>query len=314
MGILEGRVDIISDKPGETVAGADLVLITVPSFAYYELWNSIKPFISGNAILGALPGNGGFEWIVSKHPGTVFGMQRVPYVCRTENYGQSVLVTGVREKVFIATRPAGEAAMLASLLEPLLQLNIFPLPNYLNASLAPANPVFHSVRNYSLFQQAGDKGKFDSPPLFYGEWDDMASTLFLQCDEEVQHLCNALPLDLSCINSIRSHYQANTPSELSKTIRGIESLKGIQAPMRCYDDYWLQDFGHRFFTEDMLINLPVFLYFGELAGIRLPVIEKLAAWGKETCSRYGIQAAYDVSFLARKAGVISERSLSQYYG
>lgn len=313
IGILRGKLKIISNDPEETLSGADLVLITVPSFAYYDLWNTIKQFVSKEAIIGALPGNGGFEWIVNQHIGIVFGMQRVPYVCRTEIYGQSVLVSGVRKEVFIATRPSNKAKMMANMLESLLKLKVSSLPNYLNVSLVPANPIFHSVRNYSLFQQSNGTGRFITPPLFYEEWDNLASDLFLQCDEEIQTLIHKLPLDLSGVKSIRSHYHSNNATSLSKTIRNIESLKGIKAPTQKCMNYWSIDYMHRFFTEDMLINLPVILYFAELVDMQLPGIKKIFNWGKEICEAHGIQSAYDVCSLARKAGVVSTASISNFY-
>ena len=313
IGVLRGNLDIISDKPERAVAGADLVLITVPSFAYVEIWNAIKPSISGEAVLGALPGNGGFEWIANSHKGIVFGLQRIPYVCRTEEYGSSVFVKGVREKVYIATNPSKEAAKIAEMLKPLLQLNIFPLPNYLNISLAPANPIFHSVRNYSLFLQSKETNRYSKPIMFYECWDDLASSLFLQCDEEIQSLCRNLPIDLSGVSSIRTHYHAHNIADLSKVIHNIESLKGIPAPMINNGKYWSMDHSHRFFTEDMLIGLPIFIFLSKIVGIKMPVINKLFEWSNAICRAKGIHSAYDVSSIAQKVGINSIKSISQYY-
>ena len=313
IGVLRGNLDIISDKPERAVAGADLVLITVPSFAYVEIWNTIKSFISEDAILGALPGNGGFEWIANSHKGTVFGMQRIPYVCRVEEYGSSVFVNGVREKVYIATNPSKEAAIITEMLQPLLQLNIFPLPNYLNIGLAPANSIFHSVRNYSLFLKSKKTNRYSKPTMFYECWDDLASSLFLQCDEEIQNLCRNLPIDLSGVSSIRTHYHADNIVDLSKVIRNIESLKGIPAPMINHGKYWSMDYSHRFFSEDMLIGLQIFLYFSKIVGVNMPVINNLFEWSNTICRANGIYNAYDVSSLARKVGISSTKSISQYY-
>jgi opine dehydrogenase len=285
--VLKGTLQAVSAKPSETVAGAGIVIITTPSYAYLELFEQIQPFLSATAILGTLTAVGGFEWITHQHQGVVFGMQRAPYVCRTEKYGKSVLVTGVRENVYVGTRPANEATAVANTLQELLQLNVLPLPNYLSASLAPANPIFHSVRNYSLAQIPS--------ALFYEDWDDYASILFLQCDDEIQQLSRAL--GVSHVPSIRQHYHANTAEELTKVIRNIESLKGIPAP---------HDRSHRFFTEDMLINLPYFLHIGKLAGVPMPTIQMLADWAKQP-------GAYNVCEQARRAGITSMQSLINFY-
>lgn len=281
--VMHGSLQLVSDNPAEAVAGADMVLVTTPSYAYKELFERIKPFISTDAMLGTLTAVGGFEWIAHEHKGIVFGMQRCPYVCRTEEYGRSVLVTGVRGNVFVGTRPAKHAAHVAEILQELLQLNVFPLPNYLNASLTPANPIFHSVRNYGLQQSPS--------PLFYEDWDDLSSELFLKCDDEIQQLCKAL--HITGVASIRDHYKANNAKELTAVIRNIESLKAIPSPA---------DRNHRFYTEDMLINLPYFLYLGKLAGVPMPTIQMLADWAGNTPAVY-----------AQEAGVTSIESLNTFY-
>lgn len=279
---MRGGPQLVSDDPAQALAGADMVLVTTPSYAYKELFHRIRPFIPAGAILGTLTAVGGFEWIAHEHKGIVFGMQRCPYVCRTEEYGRSVLVTGVRREVFIGTRPSRYAAETAGMLQELLQLNVFPLPNYLSASLAPANPIFHSVRVYGMQQSTA--------ALFYEDWDDVSSELFLACDDEVQQLCKALSVPVA---SIRDHYKADNAPELTAVIRNIQSLKGIH-------------FNQRFFTEDMLINLPYFLYLGKLAGVAMPTIHMLAEWASGT-------PVYDVCAAAREAGLTSIDSLKNFY-
>jgi len=313
VGLLKGKLNKVSAKPVEVLSDADLVFIVVPTFAYKELWHSIKDVIPNEAVLGAFAGNGGFDWIVKEHQGTVFGMQRIPYVCRTVVYGKSVFVKGVRKTISIGTRPANKAASLATVLSGLLQIEISALPNYLNVGLAPSNPILHSVRMYSLYSMLQTQKIPNGGIMFYEHWDDLASKLFFSCDEEIQRVCRVLSIDTTAVLSISQHYGVDTITELSIVIRQIESLKGLTAPV-LDSKYPLRiDLSHRFIIEDVLVNLPVYQHYGRLANVRMDTIDKLVKWGVDMTAKSGICPDYNAVDCAVEAGVTDLQSLIDFY-
>lgn len=80
-----------------------------------------------------------------------------------------------------------------------------PLPDYLNLTLTPSNPILHTTRLMTLFKDyVPGKIVYSSVPLFYEEWSDETTELLFKCDAEVQGLCHELKVfDLSEVKSLR---------------------------------------------------------------------------------------------------------------
>ncbi len=76
----------------------------------------------------------------------VFGLQRVPSVARLEKYGECVCATGYRKELYVAALPSKYTKEVCSLLSDGLQMQCEPLPNYLNLTLTPSNPILYTTR------------------------------------------------------------------------------------------------------------------------------------------------------------------------
>ena len=282
--LLYGNISLVSDNPKDVIPNANIVIITAPSFGYKDIYLKIKPYLKQGTWLGAIPGAGGFEFISNDSflKGIIiFGMQRSPYNCKIIKYGRSVDVMGVRGESYIGSRPANMAKQISSQLEKLLNIPIFPLSNYLNVTITPANALLHSSRVYSLFHNWQEGKYFAKQFYFYETWDDLASKIFLDCDSEIQSVCKSISLDLSKVISIRDHYNINNPKELSNVIRNIESLKGIKTPLIKTPNGFIPDYSSRFFSEDLAINLLIIKSIAKQGGVETPAINKLLVWGEK---------------------------------
>lgn len=50
----------------EAIPGSDLILIITPAFAHEPILKTLKPHLTEGAMVGAIPGPGGFD-LIAKH-------------------------------------------------------------------------------------------------------------------------------------------------------------------------------------------------------------------------------------------------------
>jgi hypothetical protein len=164
----------------------------------------------------------------------------------------------------------------------MLRLPVEGLPNYLNATLVSGNALLHPCHLYSLFGGLGSRAKAASSDSdFYGSWNDRSSSLLFECDNELQTLRDALPLDLTGIKPLKDHYGVGSPRALTRLIRTTESLKGVGLPV---DHTGRPAPEHRFVREDLRVNLATVDAVARIAGMKLPMIHKLIKWSETLAS------------------------------
>ena len=285
---LEAEVDRISSDPAEVIPDAEWVLLTVPSFARTEVLRRIQPYLSAGAWVGSFPAPSGFDWLARSILGSeqpVFGTQHIPWVTSTLRYGHSALVTGVRPEIWVGALPRHRSREVAGTLEALLQLPVRPLDNILVNALTPTNPIVHPVRLYSLFKDWKPGVTYPEPIPFYSAWDEEASRYYLNCDQEIQAACEAIPLDLHQVWPTLQHFRLERPEDLTERIRGLRPLHLIQAPLRPTPEGLIPNLESRFFTEEFPYGLLVLREVIGLAGVETPQIDELLNWGGELLGR-----------------------------
>ncbi len=175
---------------------ARLVFVTVPAYCMSDIAKKIEPFANCDMNICLVPGTGGgecaFKTCVEKGA-TIFGLQRVPSVARLIEYGKTVRAIGYRDELFVASLPAKNVSFCANVIESIFDIKCTAMPNYLNLTLTPSNPILHTTRLKKLFEDYEDDYIYERVPLFYEEWDDESSELLFACDSEVQELCKAIP-------------------------------------------------------------------------------------------------------------------------
>lgn len=98
-------------------------------------------------------------------------------------------------------------------------------------TLTPSNPILHTARLKTIFNDYRPGVTYGPLPLFYEDWDDDSSELLMACDDEIQAICRALPgFGLEYVVSERSFYDADTAEEMTHAISTDESLKGLATP------------------------------------------------------------------------------------
>lgn len=283
--IHSAKISQATASPNIAFKDAELIFVTVPSFAMKETAAKILPFVSKGMMIGIIPGNGGGEIAFSqalKKGAILFGLQRVPSVARLVKYGAIVKATGYRNKLFVSALPKKFTSKCAQIVEDGIGIECGELPEYLNLTLTPSNPILHTTRLYTLFKDYKQGKVYERVPLFYQEWNDETTKLLFACDEEVQALCSKLTdFDLSEVRSLKEHYENDTVEGFTHKIQSIVGFRGLLTPMVKTGSGYIPDLNSRYFTADFNFGLNVILQTASLFGIEMKNCSKIMNWYKE---------------------------------
>lgn len=263
-------------------SGADVVLVTVPAMLMKKYADIILPYARHGILIGLVPGTGGgecaFRFCMEKGA-VVFGLQRVPSVARLAEVGKAVRAVGYRSELFAAALPCSQTQRCCTVTENLIGIKTSPLPNYLNVTLTPSNPVLHTARLFCLYSDYRPGLVYRSVPLFYEDWDLRSSELMLQCDDEVQAMCKSLKqFDLSCVHSLRDHYASYTAEAITRKISGIAGFKGLTSPAIQVEGGYVPDFRSRYFVADFSFGLTLLVQIADFLNIEAPCMKMILKW------------------------------------
>lgn len=280
--IHRGTIAKATNSEEKAFSNADLIFVTMPATLMKSNAAKIEPFARPGMKICIAPGTGGGECAFRRcieKGATVFGVQRVPSVARLVEYGKTVRAVGYRGEMFVAALPNSETAECSKLIESILDIKTSPLPNYLNITLTPSNPILHTTRLRNLYGDYHEGVVYESVPLFYEDWNNETSELLLACDDEVQELCKALDyFDLSYVKSLRVHYESPTAGAMTKKISSISGFKGLTSPTVKVEGGYIPDFNSRYFTADFSYGLAILMQIAGFVGIDAPNMKETLDW------------------------------------
>lgn len=195
--------------------------------------------------------------------------------------GSSVEIIGIVPRLGVATIPKVDYPELAEIITRTFGLIVDKLDNFLCVTLAPSSTIFHPSRLYA-FLRNWDGSPLPKEFLFYEDWDDDASEIYLACDAELQSLCNVLPVDTSGISPVHSHYGTNSVPSLTRRIRGLSGLRGIPMPMLSLDGIRCPDLSNRVFREDFPFGLRAIRATARLANMATPMLDLIDTWSQRS--------------------------------
>jgi hypothetical protein len=292
-----GRPARVSSNPAEVVPGSEVALLALPAFAHDRILRDIAPYLDEGAWLGALPARGGFDWSVFANLGpdheaiTVFGLQTLPWACRIEEFGRSVRVLGVKDRVELAAQPAEMAGQVAALLEDLLGLAIEPVECFLCLTLANTGQLLHPGLMYGLFKD-WDGRPYPEAPLFYQGAGPDSAALLEDMSAEIMAIRSALEPGFPCLDFslvrplvewLRRSYPGDIgdPASLHSCLATNRSYRGLKAPMQAVEGGLIPDFRARYLVEDIPYGLVVSRGIAGLAGLETPTIDRVILWAQE---------------------------------
>lgn len=280
--IHEGDIKLSTSDERQAFELADLIFITMPAYCMSDVAKKIFPYVHKGMKIGIVPGTGGGECAFAdciSAGAELFGIQRVPSVARLVEYGKTVRATGYRKTLHVAALPNSATEKIRAVIESIFDMECVALPNYLNLTLTPSNPILHTTRLRTIFKDYKSGVYYDTLPLFYEEWSDESSYLLFDCDSEVQKICSAMvEFDLSCVKSLREHYESDTPEALTRKIRSIAGFKGLTTPSIKEENGYIPDLNSRYFTADFSYGLTIIKQIADFYGISVPNITKTLEW------------------------------------
>lgn len=281
----EGDIAGATYDADKAFSSADVIFVTVPAFCMKDVADKVFPYIKEGVKIGLMPGTGGGECAFRKcmdKGAVIFGLQRVPGVARLVEYGKKVRVTGYRDELALSSLPKTHTEQCCRLMEEIFDMPCRQLPNYLDLTLTPSNPLLHTVRLRTLFKDYKEGVTYKTVPLFYQEWDIEASQLLFKCDDEVQQICNGLRgFNLKGVHSLRVHYESETPEAMTDKIRSIRGFRGLKTPTIEKNGEFIPDLHSRYFVADFSFGLDILIQIADFLDMRVPYMREIMEWYKE---------------------------------
>ena len=277
-----GYISCATNDEKKAFKSAEIIFVTLPAFMMKGIAKVIEKYAHKGMIVCLVPGTGGGECAFrsSIEKGVILlGLQRVPSVARLTEYGKQVQALGYRDCLHIASIPCVEVNKGVEIIRAIFNIPVIAHKNYLCVTMTPSNPILHTSRLKSLFDNYKKGMVYKNIPLFYEEWDNKSSELLLKCDSEVQNICNALSMfDLSAVKSLKEHYESETVEKLTDKIRSIKSLKSLATPSIKVSSGFIPDFSSRYFTADFPFGLAIIVQIAEIAGVEVPNCKETLEW------------------------------------
>ena len=276
---LNGKLNLVTSDAVQVVPDADMVFICLPGPHIKPMLEKIRPYLNKNTIVGSIVSNTGFffhahEVIPTQ---TVFGFQRVPFISRVVEYGKEADLLGSKKSLSLCVEN-GNGNAIRMTIEHLLNTPVKLLGNFYEVSLSNSNPLLHPARLYTMWKDWTPLVQYERIPPFYAEWDDDASQLLIDMDNELQELLKHLPVDPLSVPSILDYYESTDASSLSCKIRSIPAFKSIMSPMKKTEIGFIPDLDSRYFTEDFECGTFYIRDTARLNGIETPAIDMVCEW------------------------------------
>lgn len=299
-----GKPEMISDDVEDVAPGSDVVIFAVPSFTHELYLKALKFVLKPGVILGAMPGEGGFD-LVARHilgdyfvnKSSLFALETLPWACRILAYGNSVEVLGTKKEIDVVITPK-EGGSVDAVLQVLQKLVgrlplMVPACNFLAVTLMNINSVWHPTISYGFYHNKDVTKPFDEPPLFYQGADEYTGEKLDKVSNEVLELKRVLTerypkLDLSSVHHV-SEWMLRSygddiadKSSIYTMLQTCKGYRGLTHPMVTIESpegkKYLPNFKYRYFSEDIPCGLIVTRGIAELAGVPTPHMDDVILW------------------------------------
>lgn len=282
--VLTGRLTSVSGNPEEVISDADVVLFCYPGFMIASELERIKTYLKRDAYVGSVFSSTGFffEALRILSPSQpLWGFQRVPFICRVQEYGSSARLLGYKPCYHIAVEnvPDEQKRKFADMISEWFERPVHLLKNYYEASLTNSNPLLHTSRLYTMFGRENEGRVYPRMINFYEDWTVEAADVLIKMDREFFELLKVLPVTEGYLPPILEYYESHDAQSLAAKLSSIAGFKGITSPMIQTEEGWIPDFKSRYFTEDFPYGLKYIWQLAHAYNISTPVIDEVYQWG-----------------------------------
>jgi len=298
---IKGTVNKISKEPSEIFPVCDVILISLPSFAFKPILDKMKPHLKDGTIIYYLPGQGGCDFIMRKEMPdelasgkvTFASVMPMPFNCRIAEYGKSVGLAAFKDQYDLAAFPGKDGQAAGALLS-----EIFGKPVNVGGSMAAlhllgANPNLHPARLYGLWGDWDGKTPYPENPFFYETWDDKSSKIAdgisdERCGvwKEIVKRSGGAAGKVTDVKGLRSYIlqcygkQIENPTTTSGVFNTNNGYKGFKCPMKEEGGGWVPDFSNRYFSEDFPESFAIYKGLADLVDYSTPTIDQCFLWAQ----------------------------------
>ena len=282
--MLTGSLAAVSGNPEDVISDADVVLFCYPGFMIASELERIRPYLKPDTCVGSVFSSTGFFFEALKilSPSQpLWGFQRVPFICRVQEYGSSANLLGYKPCYHIAVEnvPEEQKRKFADMISEWFERPVHLLKNYYEASLTNSNPLLHTSRLYTMFGRENEGRAYPRMINFYEDWTVEAADVLIKMDREFFELLKVLPVTEGYLPSILEYYESHDAQSLAAKLSSIAGFKGITSPMIQTEEGWIPDFKSRYFTEDFPYGLKYIWQLARDHDIPTPVIDEVYQWG-----------------------------------
>jgi len=298
------RIHVTADP--KEAARSSVIIMVMPAFAHEPILSQLAPYLIKENIIAALPARSGLEyqaWDIlgraNREECTVVGFQTLPWACRIEEFGHSVIIHGTKKRVGAACLPREEIGEKARVFSTLLGMDVIPYQSMLELSLANTGQLIHPGIMYSVF---GDRLEEVFPsenevPLFYASVDEAAAKVLSRMSDEVITIKDTVEQKRSgfkmpsvvhlsrWLDEAYGEEIADT-SSLARKFQTNQGYQTFKVPVKKLNAGYRVDIAARYLTEDVPFGLLVTKGIASVVGVETPmineVITKISRWiGKE---------------------------------
>ncbi|MCA9553865.1 MAG: NAD/NADP octopine/nopaline dehydrogenase family protein [Myxococcales bacterium] len=291
-----GRPEYLGADPAAAVAGAQVVLLCLPTSHEAAAVERIAPHLSPGAWLGAVPATGGFQWMARARlaaagkQARVFGVSAIPWMCKSDRPGEvRILAAKTMNGVAVTGEGPSAGVAVADVLTALTGAAVLDIGPFLQITLNAGNQVLHPGIMHTRF--AGwDGAPLSEQPFFYDDLSAAAADTLATLDGELMDIKRAvedatqvsLPTVLPLILSIQASYgdAVEDPTDLRSTITSNRGYRGIRIPMRAAPGGYVLDPDNRVFIEDVPYGLVVLKGIATLAQVPTPKLDEILTWAQ----------------------------------
>lgn len=265
-----------TDDPS-CVRDTDLIVIALPRFAIKEELDRIDAYVGKGQTVAFIPAPADLHDISKGYEtrGVVtIGFQRVPYISRITSYGSSVRISADRLQHFVFASNEAVFCKWAAWFELRFGGRVSRIASALSFAFSNAGPLLHPARLLVLLKEPF----YNRMPLFYEEWTDESSRLYMDADREMKAVLDCYSTDGLPLyyESVLDHYDVSSARELTDKIRSIPSFRGIESPYvrNCLGQY-VPDYSSRYFTEDVPYGTCVIANNARKVGVSTPIVDQM---------------------------------------
>lgn len=277
----EAAPEVITDSIEEVMEGADVVMIVSTTDAHRSIANECKPYLKDGQIVMLNPGHCGgaldLANILRGENGCgkkllIAEASDLMYGCRSYEIG-SILHTGLKINVSVATLPAGDVGRLLEVLGPIFPC-LKPAANVLETGFEGAAAMLHPIPSLMNVNKMDLGQSYD----YYMEGiTPHIADIITACDKERVAVCKALGVDALDLGGVLSNtYKLEPKDSLYELIQSIESYRGLRNPTST---------SHRFIVEDTTSGLVPLASVGRLLGIPTPMMDAFVNLAGAICGR-----------------------------